>query len=145
MTSKERFRIIPAVYLVLLKEDKVLLLRRYNTGYFDGHYSLPAGHLDGGETLKQAMVREAREEIGVVLDPADLKLIHTLNRIIPGNERIDFFFANRRWLGEPKVMELNKCDELRWSKIDDLPDNVVPYIRQMIDSYRRNVNYSERE
>jgi len=64
--AKERFKITPAVYLVLMKENKILLSQRYNTGYFDNHYSFPAGHLDGEETLKQAMVREAKEETGIV-------------------------------------------------------------------------------
>lgn len=62
---KERFKIVPSVYLILMKDNKILFSRRYNTGYFDGYYSFPAGHLDGGETLKQAMVRETEEEIGI--------------------------------------------------------------------------------
>ncbi|HIE41446.1 MAG TPA: NUDIX domain-containing protein, partial [Candidatus Aenigmarchaeota archaeon] len=71
---KERFKIIPTVYLVLIKDNKILLSRRFNTGFHDGEYSFPAGHLDGNETLIQAMVREAKEEIGIELKPEDLKL-----------------------------------------------------------------------
>ena len=142
---KERFKIIPAVYLVLMKEGKILLLRRYNTGYFDNYYSFPAGHLDGEETLKQAMVREAREEIGIVLSPSDLELIHIMNRKIPGDERVDFFFTTKKWRGEPKIMELEKCDDLSWFELNNLPDNTIPYIRQVIDSLSNNIIYSERE
>jgi len=142
---KERFKIIPSVYLVLIKDNKILLSRRYNTGYFDNNYSFPAGHLDGGETLKQAMVREAKEEIGVVLDPTDLELIHIMNRRIPDNERVDFFFTARKWQGEPKIMEPEKCDDLSWFELSNLPSNIIPYIKQAIDSFLNKIIYSERE
>ena len=142
---KERFKITPSVYLVLIKDNKILLSRRYNTGYFDGNYSFPAGHLDGNETFKQAMVRETKEEIGVLLDPADLELVHTMNRRIPNNERVDFFFTAKKWHGEPKIMEFNKCDDLSWFESDNLPKNIIPYIRQAIDSFLKKIIYTERE
>ena len=142
---KERFKIIPAVYLVLMKNNSILMSRRYNTGYFDNYYSFPAGHLDGGETLKQAMVREAKEEIGIILSPGDLELIHVINRKIPGNERIDFFFTVKKWQGEIKIMEPEKCDDLSWHNLNNLPKNIIPYIKQVIDSFSKNINYSERE
>ena len=143
--AKERSKLIPSAYLVLLQNNSILLSRRYNTGYCDGSYSFPAGHLNGGETVKQAMVREAKEEIGVVLEPADLELVHVMNRNIPGNERIDFFFTAKKWQGEPKNMEPEKCDDLRWFQLNDLPQNIIPYIRQAIDSFLNNIIYSERE
>jgi len=143
--KKERFKLIPSVYLILIKDNKILLSRRYNTGYFDNNYSFPAGHLESEETLKQAMVREAKEEVDVTLDPADLELIHVMNRKIPDNERIDFFFTAKKWQGEPKIMEPEKCDDLRWFDLDNLPKNIVPYIRQAIDSILNNIIYSERE
>ena len=55
--STTRFTLRSAVYLLLIKENQILLLRRFNTGWQDGKYSVPAGHLDGGETVKQAMVQ----------------------------------------------------------------------------------------
>lgn len=143
--KKGRFKLIPAVYLVLIEDDKILLSRRYNTGYFDNNYSFPAGHLDGGETLKQAMIREAIEEIGITLNPEDLELAHTMNRKMPDNERVDFFFTARKWQGEPKIMEPEKCDDLRWFTFNNLPGNIIPYIKQVIDSLSSNTIYSERE
>ncbi|MFQ6087067.1 MAG: NUDIX domain-containing protein, partial [Candidatus Bathyarchaeia archaeon] len=78
---KERPKLIPTVYLVLTKDNKILLSRRYNTGFHDGEYSFPAGHLHGeDETLKQAMVREAKEEVGIEVDLADLELVHVMHR-----------------------------------------------------------------
>jgi len=142
---KERFKIIPAVYLILAKDNKILLARRYNTGYFDGNYSFPAGHLDGNKTLKQAMAREAKEEIGILLDLTDLELVHTMNRKIPNDERVDFFFTAKKYQGEPEIMKPDKCDNLNWFKLDNLPKNIIPYIRQVIDSFQNDIIYSEEE
>jgi 8-oxo-dGTP diphosphatase len=143
--AKERFKIIPSVYLVLMKDDKVLLSRRYNTGYCDGKYSLPSGHLNGGETFKEAMAREAKEEIGIDVKTEDLKMVHTLDRLIPDNERVDFFFTVKKWQGESKNKEPDKCDDLSWFNIDDLPENTVPYVRQVLGCIVKNIIYSERE
>ena len=145
--KNERPKVIPTVYLVLIKENKILLSRRCNTGFQDGQYSFPAGHLGGDEeTVSQAMIREAREEIGVEIDVADLELVHVMHRkqMKPTNERrINFFFTTKKWKGEPKIMEPDKCDDLQWFELDNLPDNTIPYVRQAISCFRKNVKYSE--
>lgn len=141
--AKERFKIIPTVYLILMKNNKILLSRRFNTGFQDGNYSFPAGHLDGNETMIQAMIREAKEEIGVNLNPADLKLVHVMHRKEPNEERVNFFFTAEKWNGEPKTMEPHKCDDLSWFEIDNLPSNTIPYIKQAIDCFQNKIFYSE--
>ncbi|MDO8663307.1 MAG: NUDIX domain-containing protein [Candidatus Wildermuthbacteria bacterium] len=143
--AQERFKIIPSVYLVLIKDGKILLSRRFNTGYFDSYYSLPAGHLDENETFTQGTIREAKEEIGISLNAEDLKLVHVMDRMIPGDERADFFFTAKKWQGEPKNMEPDKCDGLDWFELNNLPQNVVPYVRQAIDCILNNIIFSERE
>ena len=92
---KKRFKVVPACYLILIKDDKILLLKRCNTGFEDGNYSFIAGHLDGDETFKQAMVREAKEEAGISLDPDKLEIINVMHRSKKGNdfERIDIFMT----------------------------------------------------
>ena len=76
--NKERFTSRVAVYLVLTKNDQVLLTLRQNTGFADGLYSLASGHVDEGETIKHAMIREAKEEIGILIKPDDLKFVHAM-------------------------------------------------------------------
>jgi len=94
--AKKRFKVIPTVYLLLINDNKIVLSRRYNTGFHDGEYSFPAGHLEGNETLTQAMVREAKEEIGVEISPEDLKLVHVMHRKEPNEEKLNFFFPSRK-------------------------------------------------
>lgn len=143
---KERHSNFPASYLVLFKGKKVLLLRRYNTGYEDGNYSLVAGHVDSGETFTMCIVREAQEEAGIVLDPQDLKVAHVMHRnsgTTQNHERIDIFFVTERWGGEVINKEPHKCDDLSWFDRDALPENVIPYVRFAIENIRKNVFYSE--
>ena len=130
------------VHLLFFREDQVLLLRRFNTGYADGQYSVPAGHLDGGETVIAAAAREGLEETGLQLEPADIAFSSVVHRR-DGDERVDFFVHVQRWNGEPDNTEPDKCDELRWACVDDLPDNVIPYVKQSIQNHRAGIKFYE--
>ena len=133
-----RFTLPCAVHLFLLRNgDEVLLLRRANTGYEDGSYSVVAGHLDGGEEVVAAAIREAREEAGIALDLADLTVAGVMHRRADDGERIDFFLTAARWSGAITNAEPHKCDELAWFPLDALPANVIPYVRRALDTYRR--------
>lgn len=142
MASTERFKFISAVHLFLIREDSILLSRRFNTGYEDGKYSVPAGHLDGGESATRAMIREAREEVGIELQAKDLRMIHIMNRK-SDEERIDFFFEAEDWQGEPAIREPNKCDDLQWFPFENLPENIIPYVRAAIDNFHKGRLYFE--
>jgi 8-oxo-dGTP pyrophosphatase MutT (NUDIX family) len=135
---QEKFRAILSVYLVLQREDgSVLLLLRKNTGYCDGQYGLPAGHVDGGETLHTAMIREAREEAGVELKEENLRLVHVMHRNCGDHERVDFFFLCRKWDGSPQNVEPEKCEKLSWYHPDSLPENIIDYYYQMFFEIKR--------
>lgn len=144
----ERHHITPASYLILKKDGKTLLLRRFNTGYHDGDYSLIAGHLDGAETFREAMAREAKEEVGIDVKPADLRVVHVMHRFEPDNppeinERIDVFTMADTWEGEISNLEPQKCDDLSWFDIDNLPENIIPYIKIVLQKIEANIFYSE--
>ncbi len=130
-----RFRLVSAVHLFLLQGGKVLLLRRYQTGYEDGNFSVVAGHLDGNETVVAAAMREAREEVGVVLAAQDLRVVGVMHRRST-DERIDWFVVCERWDGEITNAEPEKCDELCWADPERLPPNVIPYVRRAIENFR---------
>ncbi|MBI5061790.1 MAG: NUDIX domain-containing protein [Candidatus Aenigmarchaeota archaeon] len=139
---KEYFKIVCAVHLFLIKDGKILMLRRFNTGYEDGSYSVIAGHIDGDEQVRDAMVREAKEEAGISIEKNDLRFVHVMHRK-SSEERVDFFFVCDRWNGEAHNAEPTKCDDLRWFSLDSLPKNMVPYVRQGIDRFKENILFSE--
>jgi 8-oxo-dGTP pyrophosphatase MutT (NUDIX family) len=138
----ERVKFPVTVHLFFLRRDQVLLLRRFNTGYADGQYSVPAGHLDGGETVIAAARREALEEVGVRIDPQDIEFSSVMHRQ-DGEERVDFFVRIRDWVGEPVNAEPDKCDELRWVDVNDLPVNTSPYIRQALQNHAQGTRFDE--
>ena len=136
--TTERFKLVSAIHLFLVCEGRVLLLRRQNTGYEDGNYSVVAGHLDGGETVEAAARREAWEEAGIRILPQDLRVVGVMHRR-SDDERIDFFLVAERWQGAVTNCEPQKCDRLAWFPVDDLPENVIPYVRRAWRNYRRGV------
>jgi 8-oxo-dGTP diphosphatase len=135
----ERFQTPVAVHLFLIRDGQVLLLRRANTGFEDGNYSIIAGHLDGGEPIKAAMIREAREEAGIEIASDDLEVVGVIHERDAVDEYIDFFLVARRWQGEIRNLEPHKCTELAWFPLDRLPPNVIPYVRQALANYQRGV------
>jgi 8-oxo-dGTP diphosphatase len=146
--QQKRFKIVPASYLILIKSNKILMLRRFNTGYQDGNYALVAGHLNGNESFQNAIIRESKEEANIILQPKDLSVAHVMNRYDLQNdlelrEKVDVFFVAKKWQGEIKNMEPNKCDDLSWFPIDKLPANTIPYIKKVISNVRKKIFYSE--
>lgn len=132
----DRALLVAAAYVVLQRRDprrgdEVLLQLRRGTGYMDEHWAVLAGHLEPGETITAAAVREAAEESGVVVAETDLEPLTTLHRFIPGGppieQRVDFFFRAHRWAGEPAPLEVDRCAEMRWFALDALPTPVVPH------------------
>ena len=130
------------VHLFFFRENRILLLRRFNTGFEDGNYSVPAGHLDGNETVRMAAVREALEEIGVHIEVANISFATVMHRK-SDDERVDFFVCVKAWKGEPFNAEPEKCDELRWCEVDMLPANTIPYVKQAIQNFREGVVFDE--
>lgn len=134
-TQRETFKAVPSVYLVLLKDSKVLLSKRANTGYMDGNYGLVAGHVEAGQSLRQALAREATEEISIQIPETAIEHALTMYRFAPTSnppERMDLFFVVKNWKGEPENIEPNKCDELAWFDIHKLPENTIPYIKHAL-------------
>ena len=134
----DRFVVVPAAYVFLLRDrdrgTEVLLQYRTNTGFMDDHWAAAAaGHVERGETAYDAARREAREELG--LDDVALHFEFSMSRTRQGepiDERIDFFFSARAWSGEPSILEPDKCAELRWCPLTDLPEPVVPHERHAL-------------
>jgi 8-oxo-dGTP pyrophosphatase MutT (NUDIX family) len=134
--------VVPAAYVFLLRDaaagTEVLLQLRHHTGYMDGHWAAAAaGHVERGETAYDAARRETAEEIDV--HDVGLDFVTSMQRTRHAeaiDERIDFFFIARTWSGEPRIVEPDKCADLRWCSLDALPDPVVPHERVVLESLR---------
>lgn len=139
-----RHTTIPASYLILKQENKILLIRRFNTGYEDGNYSMISGHLEPGEKFSEAIVREAQEEAGITIDPKNLKIVHIMHRKKQnGVEIMDVFFMAEKWSGVLENKEPHKCDDFAWFDIDHLPENLIHCLKIMLEDVKKNIFFSE--
>jgi 8-oxo-dGTP diphosphatase len=132
------YRPVVDVHLILERHDgHVLLAERANTGYADGLVNAPGGKLEEGEDVRAAAIREAREEIGVEVDPDDARCVAVVHHRAPdGEARVGFFFATRTWEGEPVNAEPHKCAGLLWVDPDDLPPHTIAYGAAGLRTYR---------
>ncbi|MGW2033763.1 phosphotransferase [Streptomyces sp. NPDC001811] len=145
MTAGRRHTEPLDVHLIAVRDGtagtEVLLSRRAGDVYAAGCWHLPSGHLDGPwEHMVTALVRETREETGMVVDPADVRAAVTVHHRSPaGGARVGVFFEVRRWHGTPQVMEPAVCDAMGWFALDKLPEPMVAYCRAGLDAYRAGV------
>ena len=131
-----RYRSIIDVHVILERDGEILLLERQGTGYCDGMMHLPSGHLDEGEPITEGAAREAQEEVGVQINPADLRLATVVHhRQRPDLARVGMFFATDRWTGEPRNAEPHKCGKLLWCEPAVLPSNTIDYPATGINAY----------
>ncbi|QFU94680.1 NUDIX domain-containing protein [Amycolatopsis sp. YIM 10] len=129
------------VHVLLVRGDELLLIRRRGD-YGGGMWHLPSGKLDAGESLPAAATREAAEEVGVLVYPADLRHVHTVHVANSGPApRLGVFFEARRWSGEPHNREPDKCSAVEWFPLDNLPDDVIPYPLAGIRAYRNGDSF----
>lgn len=143
---KERNKAVPAVYLILRRDEEVLLVKRANSGYYDGWYSLPAGHVEYRELPFDALIRECEEEIGIALKKEHLEFAHLLYREASDvtGDRVDMFVVcDQGRAYEPVNAEPEKCSELRWCKLDALPENTVHNVRLVLEKVLMGEVYSE--
>ncbi|MEX0171549.1 NUDIX domain-containing protein [Streptomyces sp. LMG1-1-1.1] len=135
---------IVGVHLYLERDGHVLLGRRHpDAAYAGGLLHTLAGHCEA-ESATACLVREAYEEAGLVIDPADLELVHTVHLVEPGGvPRLQLFFRASHWEGVPAIREPDKCVGWHWWNAKDLPEPVVPYTRAAIEGIRAGRPYTE--
>lgn len=144
--KKERYQTKVAVFLLLTREKdgvtQILLQERANTGYMDGKYETScSGHLEKGETLAQAIIREAKEEIGIDVKEKDLKMVALIHPY--KDDYLNVFFQTKEYEGIPEIKEPEKCDDLRWFNIEELPENIFIRIKNVLENIKRNIIYDD--
>lgn len=137
----QRYQNKVIVGVILIQEDKVLVERRAHTGWEDGKYGLIVGHLEKGETLKEAMIREAKEELGIQLQEEQLEFVTCMH--FSQEEYLNIYFTTTHYEGIPGIKEPHKCDEIKWLPINSLPTNLLEQDKQAIESFLKQIHYQE--
>lgn len=143
---KERYSCKVAVFLILTREvngnTEVMLQRRFNTGYMDGKYDTAcSGHLEAGESLATAIIREAKEELGIQINKEDLKFVSLIHPYKDGY--LNVFFKAEKYTGTPRIMETNKCDDLQWFDLNNLPKETVPLYAKVMKNMDKAPFYED--
>lgn len=141
---KRKYR-VPASYVFLLRDQKFFVLKRSNTGWMDGVFTIPSGHVEEDETFLQAAVRETYEEAGVRLKPENLRFVHLCDRDEEKNDRVwdDAYFVCADFEGEPYNSELEKASEGGWFEYANPPkDLMIPAVYHVLQQIKQGNYYS---
>ena len=144
----EKHKVIPAVFVVAYHNSKILLHRRANTGFRDGDYDVPSGHVEKDEKPNIAGARELFEEAQVKCDANDIELFHVITNEAETPEKpylyMFFRIALDKCSGTPAIGEPNKCDDMGMFPIKSLPENITPHVRTALENFGcANVSFSQ--
>jgi len=128
-SNKERLKVRLAVFVFLMKDEKTFLLRRANTGWADGMLTVPSGHVEIGETIHEAAIKEAKEEAGVDVQIEDLEFMHAH---FVQDVYVNFYFKTTVWKGEPYLAEPHLCSEVLWVPLDQIPPDTIFHVRHAL-------------
>jgi len=141
--ERERYKIPIAVFMMLIKNNELLMIQRATTRWMDGFWSLPAGSLDPNEDVLSAVIRETREEVGVNINKESVKLVNVMHTNVEEKDWLNLIFMTNEWEGEPKNMEPDKCDEIKWASYDELPDDLSGHGHETLKAIAAKKYYSE--
>jgi len=140
--EKEQF--LSAIYLIIKNEKKeILLQRRQGTKLWCGYLALPAGHIDKGENAYDAVIREAKEELGIEIsldDIGDSFIANRRNKTL--KPYYDVYFEINNYEGTITINEPEKCSELVWCNIKKLPDDMINFEKVAIINNEKGIKFS---
>ena len=139
-----REEFLSAIYMIIRNEKKeILFQRRCGSKLWPNFLGLPAGHVDSGEDVYQALVREAKEELSIDITTNDIEDTFVVNRI---NKNLkpyyDVYFVIKNYEGTIKINEPNKCQKLKWVLDDNIPDDVIEFEKVALDNYKKGIKFS---
>ena len=140
--EKEKF--LSSVYLIIRNEkNEILLQRRQGTKLWPGFLALPAGHIDEGENAYDAIIRESKEELGIEISISNIIDTFVVNRrnksLLP---YYDVYFEIDNYKNDIKIKEPEKCSELVWCNINNLPEDMIDFEKEAIKNNQNGIRFS---
>jgi 8-oxo-dGTP diphosphatase len=133
--AEHRRRVVVDVILLLMRNGRILLRERANTGYGDGAYEPPTGQLADRETIVETAVRVASAEAGIAIRAENVSLAHVMHDV-SGSGRIAFFLTVSGWQGE--YASPDAC----WFPVGNLPTNMLDRARVALRNYAEGMRFS---
>ena len=116
---------IPSVEAMIIKEDSLLFLRRKNSPA-KGEWWFPGGRIRKGESFKETLFREVKEETGLDVDV--VKFVGVYNRIFPERHDITIVFLCKCF--DNRVILNDEHSEFQF--FNEIPNNINPYLLDTI-------------
>lgn len=140
-----RFTMAVFTAIILKRDNRICLLKRSaNAKYHPSKYAIPGGGVDGNERTTDATVRETLEKLGVHIKAQDLSCVHTMHVKAPDSaEYINFFMTTNNFEGKPTATEPDKCDGVDWFSLDELPENIMPMHKHVLEMIKKSIPFSE--
>ena len=130
-----RRRVVVDVILLLMRNGRILLRERVNTGYGDGAYEPPTGQLADQETIVETAIRVASAEAGIVIRTENVSLAHVMHDV-SGSGGIAFVLTVSGWQGE------YTSPDARWFPVGNLPTNMLDRSRVALRNYAEGMRFS---
>lgn len=132
--------------LLLMRENKgkkeVLLQLRQNTGYMDGMYDFTCGgHVEKNESYAKAMIRKSSEEIGITIKEEDLIFLIVFHHF--QDDYVQVVFTANNYEEVPTIKESDLCKELLWVDINSIPENTIPYVKNIVKDIELGIPYDD--
>jgi 8-oxo-dGTP pyrophosphatase MutT (NUDIX family) len=134
-TVEHRRRVVVDVILLLMRNGRILLRERANTGYGDGAYEPPTGQLADRETIVETAIRVAEAEAGIAIRAENVSLAHVMHDV-SGSGRIAFFLSVSGWQGE------FISPDAQWFGVANLPTNMLDRSRVALRNYAEGMRFS---
>jgi 8-oxo-dGTP diphosphatase len=132
---QHRRRVVVDVVLLLMRNGRILLRERANTGYGDGAYEPPTGQLADRETIVETAIRVASAEAGITINAGNVSLAHVMHDV-SGSGRIAFFLTVSGWQGE------HTSTVACWFPVRNLPTNMLDRSRAALRNYAEGMRFS---
>jgi len=132
---QHRRTVVVDVILLLMRNGRILLRERVNTGYGDGAYEPPTGQLADQETIVETAIRVASAEAGIAITAENVSLAHVMHDV-SGSGRIAFFLTVSGWQGE------YASPGAGWFPVGNLPTNMLDRSRVALRNYAEGMRFS---
>lgn len=129
------------VRLILYNKGNILLLRQRRLQ--GGNFTLVGGTVENEEYARAALIREAKEEAGLILKKEHLQLVHVLHKRTKKGCRVTLYFKAYKWSGDLITNEPEKFLGVAWASLENLPPNLTATVRHVLKKYRHGIMYSE--
>ncbi|PID86578.1 hypothetical protein CSB08_00145 [Candidatus Gracilibacteria bacterium] len=109
----------------------------------NGYWGVPGGRLDEGESMTIGAIRELQEEVGLKINEKNINFKSIIQHKDDRGERLYFVIEVVDFLGKPINLELEKCEEIKWFALSNLPENITSQVEICLKVIQNKINYME--